>query len=231
MSYSHTITFAACLYSLTLRLTACVFLHYQAHGRHSQARCLSSLTLSGSYSFTIRLTACLLSLAGLLSSILSLSLRLAAYLFPLHQARCPHSCYCLSVFTPNAVKAFLLFSSLRLAVYLVSGSLPMYSRAHCLGIHRLTAYVFSGSLLMYSQAHCLCILRLTAYVSSGSLPMYPQAHCLGIHRLTAYVSSGSLPMYSRAHCLCILRLTAYVFSGSLPMYPQAHCLCILGLTA
>ncbi len=40
-----------------------------------------------------------------------------------------------------------------------------------LSILRLTAYVVSGSLPMYSQAHCLCSLRLTAYLFSGSLPM------------------------------------------------------------
>ncbi len=93
----------------------------------------------------------------------------------------------------------------------------MYSQAHCLTILRLAAYVFSGSLSIYSLACCLSsTLRLTAYVFSGSLPIYSQTHCLCNLRLTAYVLSGSL--------LSILRLTTYVFSGLLPMYSQAHCL-------
>ncbi len=90
----------------------------------------------------------------------------------------------------------------------------MYSQACCL------FYLVSGSLPTYSQAHCLCILRLaalgilrlTAYLVSGSLPTYSQAHCLCILRLAAYVFSGSLPTYSQAH-----RLTAHVFLGLLPI--------------
>ncbi len=103
--YSHTIRLLP-ICSHTIWLAACLFSHKQTH-------CLPILTLSDSlpsiltpsgslpiYSHTIRLTLCLFS----------------------------HSSYCLSVFTPNAVKAFLLSSS------------PMNSCT--LG---LTAYVFSYS--------------------------------------------------------------------------------------
>ncbi len=132
-TYSHTITLTACLYFLL-----------------SGSYYLCILALSGSQPS-------ILSLSGLLHvyshsqacclSILSLSLRLAAYLFSLRQARC-------------------------LSILTLSGSLPIYSQAHCLcilrlaalGILRLAAYLVSGSLPTYSQAHCLCILRLTAYV-------------------------------------------------------------------
>ncbi len=222
-TYSHTITLAACLYfllsgslpvySCTIRLTAVY--------SHCQARCLSSLTLSGSYSLTIRLTASLLSLAGLLS-ILSLSLRLAACIFscdhsdslPVYSltirlAACLFSCAhsgSLPIYSHSVRLAAYLFSlSLRLAAYLhiltLSGSLSVYSHSV-----RLTAYLFSLhqarclSILTLTQARCLSILTLT------------QARCLSILTL-----SGSLPMYSQAHYLCILRLTAYVFSGSLPI--------------
>ncbi len=104
-----------------------------------------------------------------------------------------------------------------LFLHALSGLLPMFSQACCLGILRLTFYVFSGSLPMYlfigllpisSQAHWLCILRLAVYLVSGSLPVYSYAHCLGILRLAAYVFWGSLSMYSQACCVCILRLTA-----------------------
>ncbi len=152
------------VYSLTVRLAACLVLHYQAHilslsgllhvYSHSQARCLSILTLtqarclsiltltqarclsiltpsgslpvyshshSGSlpvYSHTIRLTACLFSnYQAYCLSILTLSGLLPVYSHTIRLTAClfSHSCYCLSVFTPNAVKAFLLSSS------------PMYS--------------------------------------------------------------------------------------------------------
>ncbi len=153
----------------TLRLSTCAFLHYQAHSRlfsHCQARCLSSLTLSGSYSLTIRLTACLLSLAGSLhiyshshpdslplyshshSGLLpiSLSLRLAACLFSpsLRLAACLFShyqAYCLSI---------LKLSGLHLYILKLSGLLPVYS--HTI---RLTACLFS-----HYQARCLSILTL-----------------------------------------------------------------------
>ena len=58
-----TLTFAACFYYLTLRLTACTIRLTAVILRLAACR----LTLSGSYSLTIRLTACLLSLTGLLS--------------------------------------------------------------------------------------------------------------------------------------------------------------------
>ncbi len=117
--FSLSLRLAACLFSLSLRLAACLFSHYQAY-------CLSILTLSGSrpvYSHTIRLTACLFShYQAYCLSILTLSACLFSHYLPVysHTIRLTaclfsHSGYCLSVFTPNAVKAFLLCSS------------PMYS--------------------------------------------------------------------------------------------------------
>ncbi len=162
--YSHMIRLTA-VYSLTARLSACLF-------SHDQALCLSILALSGLLpTYSHQLAYCLsipsLSLAAYLFSCAhSNSLpvyfhtsRLTAYLFSLHQARClcishtirlatiyshsirlatiyshsvrltlylfSHSCYGLSVLTPNAIKAFLHARS------------PLYSCT--LG---LTAYLF-----------------------------------------------------------------------------------------
>ncbi len=79
-------------------------------------------------------------------------------------------------------------------------------------MYRLTAYLFSGSLPMYSQAHCLCILRLTAYVFSGSPHMYSQAYRL----YSQDVFSGSLARYSQAHCLVFSGSLPSILS--LPVY-------------
>ncbi len=128
--YSCTIRLTA-VYSLTVRLAACLVLHYQAH----------ILSLSGLLHVYSHSQACCLS-------ILSLSLRLAACLFS-----CAHS-GSLPIYSHSVRLAVCLFSlSLRLAAYLFSLSLrllPVYSQAHCLCILRLTAYVFLGSLPMYS---------------------------------------------------------------------------------
>ncbi len=96
------------VYSLTVRLAACLVLHYQAHILSlsgllhvytrrlaviysltlTQARCLSILTLSG---FCLSILTPADSLP-----IYSHTIRLTLYLFS-------HSCHCPSVFTPNAV--------------------------------------------------------------------------------------------------------------------------------
>ncbi len=189
--YSHTIRLLP-ICSHTIWLVACVFSHQQTH-------CLPILTLSDSlpsiltpsgslpiYSHTIRLAV-----------IYSHTIRLTLYLFS-------HSSYCLSVFTPNAVKAFLLSSS------------PMYSCT--LG---LTAYVFSYSTshlssptpeylvptirfdaylalvcclaICHSQTHHRCIVMLE-YCSCS----YPSSH------------SDLLPIYLHIVTLylCTLRLAA-----------------------
>ncbi len=143
------------VYSLTVRLAACLVLHCQASAylfSHHLACCLSILTPADSlptYSHTIRLTA-----------IYSHTIRLTPYLFS-------HSSYCLSVFTPNAVKVFLLSSS------------PMYSCT--LG---LTAYVFSLKLATYLVPHpdiyIVPTIRFAAYLAScAALPQpdSPLVYC------------------------------------------------------
>ncbi len=109
---------------------------------HYQVRCLCN-------SHTVRLAA-----------IYSHSIRLTLYLFS-------HSCYCLSVLTPNAIKAFLYASS------------PLYTCT--LG---LTAYLF-----LYSTSHLsdptprypVPTIRLAAYLTL--------VYCLATARLTTNVLS------------------------------------------
>ncbi len=202
----------------------------------SRSWSLSILILSGSlpiYSHTIRLT---------------------LYLFS-------HSCYCLSVFTPNScslahqcIRAHSRAHCLSiciLATYIISSPTPKYlvstirfatylALVCCLATARLTTNVLSclSSIIVLVLTHphtqtCLpnIALRPRAYLFlhalSGLLPTFSQACCLGIPRLTFYVFSDSRPMYlfigllpilSQAHCLCILRLAVYLVSGSLPMY-------------
>ncbi len=165
-----------------IRLSACLFLRYQAHGRlfsHCQAHCLSSLSLSGSYSLTIRLTACLHTLTR----------RLAAYLFchccsyPFsHSDWLPIYWHFVMLYSCTLKLAAICSCTFRLA-YLIShlGPGPIYSCMH-----------YRACSPAYSQAHCLCILKLTAYLLTSSLPMYSQAHCSCILRLTAHVFLGSL---------------------------------------
>ncbi len=123
------------IYYLTVRLTACLVINYQAHilslsgllhvYSYSQACCLSSLSLS------LRLAACLFSTSGLL---------------PTYSH---HLAYCLSIL------------SLSLAAYLFScahsSSLPVYSHTS-----RLTAYTYSYTIRLTAiHSHSI---RLTAYV-------------------------------------------------------------------
>ncbi len=156
----------------------------------TQARCLSIFTPSGSlpvYSLTIRLTAYLFSCAhsGLLPiyshshsgslpiyshshsgslpiyshshsgslSVYPHTIRLTFYLFS-------HSCYCLSVFTPNAVKAFLLFSSLMYSCAL-SGSLPINSH--------------SSHLSSPTPRYLVSTIRFATYLALSVLPCRQRA--------------------------------------------------------
>ncbi len=225
----------------TLRLTTCIFWHYQAHSHlfsHCQARCLFSLTLSGSYSLTIRFTTCLLSLAGSLpiySHSHSGSLPIYSYS---HSSSLPvyshsHSSLlpayltltqacCLPISLSLRLAACLFSLSLRLAACLShshSGSLPVYSHSHS-GL--LPAYL-TGLLPVYSHSHSgsLPVYSHTIRLTAGLFSNY-QAYCLSILTL-----SGYLPVYSHTH------VTVYLFShpmllrlSSLPMY-----FCTLGLTA
>ncbi len=178
------------VYSHMIRLSACLFLHYQAHGHlfsHCQAHCLSSLSLSGSYSLTIRLTACLLSLAGLLP----------IYSVTLTQARC------LSILTLSGSLP-VYAHTIRLTAYLFSpaGLLPIYSltQPRCQSI-LLRSLKLAACVMSHQQTHCLPILTL-----SDSLP-------------SILTPSGSLPMYSHTIRLASIyshsvRLTLYLFSHS-----------------
>ncbi len=140
--------------------------------------------------------------------------------------------------------------SLPVSIFLLSGSLPVYSctirltavilrLAACL-VLRYQAHILSLSGLLqvysHSQACCLTLTQarcLSILTPSGSLPVYS----LTI-RLTAYLfscaHSGLLPIYSHSIRLAanlfslLLRLAAYLFSLSLRL---AACLCILRLTA
>ncbi len=134
-----------------------------------------------------------------------------------------------------------LSHSLPVSIFLLSGSLPVYSctirlttvilrLAACL-VLRYQAHILSLSGLLHvyshSQACYLSILSLSLWLAaclfscahSGSLPVYS----LTI-RLTAYLfscaHSGLLPIYSHS-----IRLAAYLFS-----LHQARCLSILSLS-
>ncbi len=191
--YSCTIRLTA-VYSLTVRLAACLVFLYQDH----------ILSLSGLLHVYSHSQACCLS-------ILSLSLRLTVYLFSHYQARClsmltHYQAYCLSI--PSLSLAANLFSCAH------SSSLPVYCHTS-----RLTAYLFS----LYQthchpfslhQARCLCIHTLSGSLpsiltASGSLSIYSHTH------VTVYLSSH--PMLLRLSCTlahhCIRAL-----SGSLPIY-------------
>ncbi len=141
------------VYSHMIRLSACLFLRYQAHGRlfsHYQAYCMSTYSHS---------QACCLSILSLLFLSI-LTFRLAAYLVALCHALFVHSqtrCHLFLHYQtclPNLAlrpRAYIFLHALSgLLTCVFSSSLPMYSQAHCLSTHKLTAYVFSGSLLMYS---------------------------------------------------------------------------------
>ncbi len=108
-THSHTIRLTA-IYSHSIRLAAYVFhtlsgslpMYYQACCTHYQARCLCTIrlaayvfhTLSGSLPMYYQACCLCISHTIRLAAIYSHSIRLTLYLLS-------HSCYCLSVLTPN----------------------------------------------------------------------------------------------------------------------------------
>ncbi len=132
-----------------IRLTACLVFLYQAH----------ILSISGSLHVYSHSQACCLSILSLLFLSI-LTFRLAAYLVALCHAlfvHCQTRCHLFLHYQtclPNLAlrpRAYIFLHALSgLLTCVFSSSLPMYSKAHCLSTHKLTAYVFSGSLLMYS---------------------------------------------------------------------------------
>ncbi len=192
--HSHSQACYLSILSLSLRLAACLFSHYQASAylfSHHLACCLSILTPADSlptYSHTIRLTA-----------IYSHSIRLAAYLFSHYQAHTQVTVYLFS-------HPMLLRHSCSLAhqcIRALSGSLPIYSRTQ-------TSHLSSPS-----PGYLVPTIRFAAYLTLVC--------CLATARLTTGVLSClSIVLvlthpHTQAHCLCSLRLTTYLFSVSLPM--------------
>ncbi len=159
-TYSHTIRLTAihshsqacCLsiLSLSLRLAACLFSHYQASAylfSHHLACCLSVLTPSG------LLPIC--SHTIWLAATYSHTIRLTLYLFSL-------SSYCLSVLTPNAV----LLSSSPMYLCALSGSLPMYSRTQTSHLSSPTTGYLVPTIRFAAYLALVCCLA-TARLTTG----------------------------------------------------------------
>ncbi len=189
------------VYSLTVRLAACLVLHYQAHilslsgilhvYSHSHSGSLpvySSHSGLPVYSHTSRLTAYLFSHYQTHCHPFSLAGLLSIYSLTLTQARCLSiltvSGFCLSVLTP-------------------SGLLPVYSHTS-----RLTSYLFS-----HYQTHCHLFSLHQARCLSGSLSIYSHT------QVTVYLFSH--PMLLRHSC-SLAHQCIRALSGSLPIYSRTQ---------